>query len=447
MAGKRYLSKWRSFFWLLVVVAVCFYTRDRFEQADVYLYNTAAELLGQKPEERILHLLHPGQTAPNEADEQFETRRTEYPLVGTIEVDTQSATNCFAALPLGPQDMAVLLQKLAEQGVKHLGVSAPLSWEGKSSAIARQMVCLGLQHFDHAVVGLRGRTAADADFTPTVLRSFVIPSTQIEGDATGLPAANRAIENELMQAAEAQELCWAPDWLDDERLTTQPQTANERSYPLLMRWNGEVIPTLPLRLALLIKGYSAADIHVKPGKEIRLGKEVLPLDEHGRTRLQAPQTTAIRLADVVDGQAAPPSAGSPTIALLTQPIDGTPESRRPAQIAATISQLCGTEIVEQHVRPGAPGLSLMRYVPRAGWLNVSLLALTALFAVRLLPFLPGILRKLFMLALLAGIFWFAYELQLRGKWFHISNAVLTWGALAVALCFLHPVNSRKSRRR
>ena len=61
MAAKRRLSKWHSFFWLLVLVAVAIGMGNKGEHADVLLYNNVGKILGKVPTDRTLHLLHEGQ--------------------------------------------------------------------------------------------------------------------------------------------------------------------------------------------------------------------------------------------------------------------------------------------------------------------------------------------------------------------------------------------------
>ncbi|MBQ2380218.1 MAG: hypothetical protein II295_07495 [Akkermansia sp.] len=444
MAAYRRLSKWHSFFWLIVIAAVATCIGARLDTVDATVYNAVAKALGMVDSERTLHLLHEGQTAPPEPATTHETRRIVCPTVGVLELDDTTNKANFASLPLGPQDMAVLLHKLSIRGIRHLGITAPLIWQGNTSPIAQQMVALRLGTFENAVVGMRGRTAAEADFTPTVLRSCTIPSAHVEGDVTGLPAANRPIENDLLQANESLSLLWAPDRLEDERLTQRPSGASERSFPLLVRWNGEIMPTLPLRLAMQIKGLKPSDIHVRIGKDIRIGSTVFTLDEHGRTRLPQASTTILQIADIIDER---PSSEKTDILLLSQPTDGKSESFRPHQLAATISQLCATELVEHHTVPGAPGQGLMYRNPASGWLALCILAATALFAVRVLPFCFSFVRKVFMLAVLAGILWLAYSMLVQGEWFRISTALLTWLTLAIGLRFMRPTEVRTRRVR
>ena len=445
MASNRHLSKWRSFFWLLVVVGVTLGVNGRTEHIDKLIYTYAAKYLGLVSQERTLHLLHDGETAPNEPDTTTETRRIVHPTVGCMELNDTAAASCFATLPLGPQDMAVLLHKLSERGVKHLALSSPLTWQPEPAPIACQMVNMRLAAFGNAVAGMRGRTAADADFTPSVLLSSGIPADNVEGDTSGLPSANKAVDNALLSAPDARSLCWAPDRLEGERLTHAPHSATDRSYPLLVRWNGEIIPTLPLRLAMQVKGIKASDIHVRMGQDIRLGRLTLPLDEHGRTRLTDTSTTDISPETAVDTRAG--ATPLPEIMLLTQPADGSPEQARSSQIAATISRLCAKELVEYHTQPGEPGKGMQYDNPASGWQRLSILALVALFAVRMLPFFYSFFRKLIMLAALGGILWLAYTMMLNGMWFHITTALCAWLALALALNFLRPAEVRSRRRK
>lgn len=446
MAAKRYLSKWHSFFWLVVVMVVAYTTHEHFDHIDRILYNYAAKALGLVPEERTLHLLHEGEIAPKEPDVPYETKRIECPKIGVLELTDEVAAQNFAALPLSEQDLAVLLNKLSERGVKNLALSAPLVQDGDSAPIARQMLCLKLTDFENGVIGLRGRTSAEADFTPTQLRNNTIPAACVtEDDISGLPSANRAVTNKLLQTPEAERLTWAPDWLDDERLTHKPSAARERSFPLLVRWNGELLPTLPLQLAMQIKGCAAKDLIIRPGKDIKIGDITLPLDEHGRTRLQQARTTPLNIANIFDGTNS--ASAVPATVLLAQPIEKAQVHERSIQIAATISQLCAQEVTEQHIRPGEPGMGLLYSNPVRGWMELGILAVAALFAVRLLPFMPAFLRRVLMLAALGCVLWLAHKMLLRGEWFRLSSTLLTWLTLAFGLLFMRPALRKHIRKR
>ena len=105
-----------------------------------------------------------------------------------------------------------------------------------------------------------------------------------------------------------------------------------------------------------------------------------------------------------------------------------------------------TEIVEKHTEPGAPGLSLMYLNPVKGWLPLSILAIAALFAVRVLPYFPAILRHLVLFAALGGVFWYANEMMQQGSWFHISTAIVTWLVLCLALAVLRPTQMKGRKR-
>ena len=94
-----------------------------------------------------------------------------------------------------------------------MGLSSPLIWPGEQGDMVREMLCRVLAGFPHSAVGLRGRTAAQPDFTPAMLRNASIPQENIEGDPSGLPIANRALPNVLTETPDALAFVWAPDWL------------------------------------------------------------------------------------------------------------------------------------------------------------------------------------------------------------------------------------------
>lgn len=177
-----------------------------------------------------------------------------------------------------------------------------------------------------------------------MLRQISIPSDQVEGDTSGLPSANKAVPNDLLYASEAARLTWAPDWLEDEPLTQKTTATEDRSFPLLVRWNGEILPTLPLILALQVTGQNISDVYVHMGKEIRIGSRVFPLDAQGRTKLKDIRTIDIPLSELASGSS--PSLkklGGMGLAILAQPEINQQDNSRLNLLAATLSQLCSQE--------------------------------------------------------------------------------------------------------
>lgn len=440
MSARRHISTGGVLLWCFLLTGLWYASGKLTTGIDSYFFNLAAHATGSIGEDKELHLLQPGETAPPEPDTYTETRSTNCPVVGMVSLNDTHVQECFAALPLGPQDLAVLLNNLSTSGVRVLGLSSPLSWQQPASSIAQQMICLSLSNFNHAAIGLRGRTASQADFTPTVLRQHTIPADQVEGDTTGLPSANKAMPNDLLYATEASHLAWVPDWLEEEPLTQKGGSAADRSYPLLVRWNGEIMPTLPLCLALKAAGCRVDDVHVRMGQDIRIGNRLFPLDEHGRTRLKQARVTEIALSDVVHGEGTSlKPLGRQGLAILEQPAAGHSGKDRLQLLAATLSQLCAREKVERHRVPGEHGCGLHAATLLHNWQGKALALAALLLALRFLPVAPSLLRRLLLLAVPCYLLWHVRCGVLGGYWFPLTAYLLAWLALFPALHFLTPV--------
>ena len=439
MSANRHIRGKALLFWWLLIAAAWWGGSSLLHEADVYLFSETGRLLGWDAEEQV-QLHQPGEKLVTQ--EVTEERRTLLcPQVGTVSLREEATRECFAALPLGPQDMAVLLRYLSQAGVETVGLSAPLTWQEESGDMARQMFCQAMGGFRHAVLGLRGHTAAQADFTPVVLRDYAIPPGQVEGDSTGLPSANKALPNGLATTPDALQVAWAPDWLEDEPLTQRSPALEQLSFPLLVRWNGEIMPTLPLRLALERQGLTPADVSVRLGKDIRFAGRTLPLDEHGRTRLTHARTTDIPLADIVrttDKPQTAPKTGSCVI--LGQPHSEKEDPTRLTRLAATLSQLAGKEKVE-YIRTQRPaGSRVLELHPYQQSRLAVCLALGGLgLALWAFPWLPAWMRYTLMLALALFLLREAALTARQGLWFSLTACLLCWLLTLIALHCLRPV--------
>lgn len=459
MSASRHVRGKALFLWWLLIAAAWVGGSRLLQGVDEKLFSEIGRLLGWGAAENV-QLHRPGEPiATREIVE--EKRRLLCPLVGTVSLHEEATRDCFAALPLGPQDMAVLLRYLSRSGATTLGISSPLTWQDESGDMARQMFCQSMGSFRHAVLGLRGHTAAQADFTPVVLRHYAIPEGQVEGDSSGLPSANKALPNGLAATPDALQVAWAPDWLEDEPLTQRSPSLEQLSLPLLVRWNGEIMPTLPLRLALERLGLTPADVSVRLGKDIRFAGRSLPLDEHGRTRLTHARTRDIPLSEVVRpvGETAKEDAGNPAphilatlnedgCVILGEPLSGKADPARLTRLAATFSQLAGKEKVE-YVRTHRPvGSRVLELSPhQQGWLAAGTALISLGLALWLLPWLPAWLRYLLMLALLVGLLRESTLQAQEGMWFSLAASLLCWLLTLVALPFLKPVERGLFSRR
>ncbi len=437
MSSHRHVSFKGRLFWFLLILAAWFCTRHAFVENDTELFDRIGHRWGGWSEQEHAQLVLPGAKVKTEPIE-VEHRTLHCPPVGTLELDDATCREYFAALPLGPQDLAVLLNRMQQDGLVTVGISSPLVWTDEAGDMTRQLLCKVLGGFHNPVLGLRGRTAAQADFTPVILRDYAVPDSQISGDPTGLPAANRPLPNGLTDTPDSLGVPWAPDWLADEPLTQYASELESLSFPLLVRWNGQTVPTLPLRLALAHAGLTAADVHVRLGQDIRFGARTLPLDEHGRTRLTEGLAIPLNLAELgsKDG-GLKKQFGERGCVIIEQPAGTTGDTRRLTLLARTLSQLVGTEKVHTTTeqRP-VGGKVLQANEAQESWSFTLWGALALFLLLSLFPHLPWFLRFLGWVGLLPLIAWWGLSALQSGTWVSLTAALVCWGLFTLALLFL-----------
>ncbi len=439
MPAQRRVSFKGRLFWFLFIVAAWFVARHLFAATDAQLADLFGHRFAQWGADEHAQVVLPGDKPAMEMVE-VEHRSLHCPPVGTLELDDAGCRDVFAALPLGPQDLAVLLSKLRDLGVESVGITSPFIWPDEAGDMTRELLCQVLRQFPNPVLGLRGRTAAQADFTPVVLRDYAIPASQIEGDPTGLPQANRPLPNGLTDTPDSLDVPWAPDWLQDEPLTQRDPGVSGISFPLLVRWNGQTMPTLPLRLAIKRAGLRPEDVHVHIGKELRLGSRRLPLDAHGRTRLSAASTLPLKLTELMAGdEGIRRQLGDKGCVLIEQPAEATGNPARLGLLARTLSQLAGVEKVHRTTEERPVGGRVLHMNEQQGSSSFLACAAGALaLLLLLLPLLPGLLRFLTMLGLLAAIASWAHGCVAAGTGASITAALICWVLLFLATLFLRP---------
>lgn len=447
MAAKSRIKWSRILLFYVLLSSLLLACGSLFLPLDRLVYRYAAVELGLTSQEQPFHLLTTGEKQPISAPKPVEKRSLICPTVGMIDLRPDQVKDSFASVEWGAQDFAALLKKVSDSGVRNLAVSAPFIWEGGTQSGGQLLLCATLQNkqlFERAVLGMRGRTTAQADLTPIQFRSYVIPASQVKGDITQLPAANRQVENDLDSAESTTDLTWAPDWIEGEDLTQVPAALEDRSFPLMVRWNGEILPTLPLRLALEARQCPAEKVHVELGKEIRVGELVLPIDIHGRITLKNVAVQSMDLEKLIDGKEKIDTMSVPfAAAVLMQPLSDKEPAARLQLMAQTLSQLCAQEVRQTVIQPGSPEPSLW-YAPLQASLSWRIAGvLVVLFiAVRFIPSLPGGLRFFIMLAWLGGLGYTGYSRMLAGQWFHITVMLAVWLVLFLALPFLKPEKKR-----
>lgn len=432
---SRHVSFLAVLFWLTVLAGCWYGVQNTLYSVDQWLFNRLGHVVCHWEPADFPQLLRPGQAVQMEPVV-TQTRLRECPTVGMVELNEEACEAAFAALPLGPQDTAVLLNKLKQGGATTVGLSSPLIWQGEQGEMVREMLCRVLAGFPHSAVGLRGRTAAQPDFTPAMLRNASIPQENIEGNPNGLPIANRPLPNGLTETPDALAVVWAPDWLEGEPHTQNPSAVDSISFPLLMRWNGETIPTLPLRLALSRLGLDGKDVKVKLGKEISFGGFTLPIDDNARTRLTEAKVVIIPLADVVSGIDLTEKLGENPCIMLEQPAEGQNTPLRLERLARTLSQMAGVERIITHTSERPCGGHVLQQLPiLTSWQQLTTASLILLFFLWIMPFVPGLLRWLILLAIPAAILWFASEAVQRDLWFTATPILAWWLILATVFLF------------
>ncbi len=439
MSAHRHVSFRARALWFILIFGLWMLARHTFVGTDTDLFDKLGHRYDNWAENEHAQLLLPGAAVKMETVP-VEHRSLHCPPVGTLELDETTCREYFAALPLGSQDLAVLLNRMHRDGVETVGISSPLIWPDEAGDMTRQLLCKVLTNFKAPVLGLRGRTAAQADFTPVILRDHAIPDSQISGDATGLPSANRPLPNGLTDTPDSLGVPWAPDWLEDEPLTQNAPEVGNASFPLLVRWNGQTMPSLPLRLALAHAGLTPADVHVRIGQDIRIGSRTLPLDAYGRTRLNEGVAVPLNIGELGKEEGAlRKQLGECGCVMMEQPSGSTGDTRRLNLLARTLSQLVGVEKI-QHSTAERPigGKILTLDEAQESWLFHSGCALGLLLLLSILPHLPGILRLLCCLGLLALLWWWAVTALAAGTWVSLSTALGCWVLLFLCALFLRP---------
>ncbi len=433
---SRHVSFLAVLFWLAVLSGSWYFLQGSLYFADQWLFNKLGHTLCSWAPEDYPQLLHPGQQVEMEPVVTH-TRLRECPTVGMVELNEEACAQAFAALPLGPQDTAVLLNKLKQSGVTTVGLSSPLVWQGEQGEMVREMLCRVLAGFPHSAVGLRGRTAAQPDFTPAMLRDASIPLENIEGNPNGLPIANRPLPNGLTDTPDALAVVWAPDWLEGEPHTHNPSAVDSISFPLLMRWNGETIPTLPFRLALARLGLDGKDVKVRLGKDITYGGFTLPIDDNGRTRLPEAKVVYIPLADIVSGADLSDKLGQNPCVMLEQPADKQNTPLRLERLARTLSQLAGIEKIITHTSERPRGGRVLHEIPvLSTWQSCTSVCVGLLVFLWIMPFVPAFLRWMLILAMPVALIWQAAEAVQTNQWFTVAPMFAWWFILAVVF-FMH----------
>lgn len=407
----------------LVLTAV--YGPGLLRSVDEMIYNVFAGKDG-KP----IRLLTPGeQTRMQKVLTSY--RMPHYPEVVYVCWDTDSEWGSEEASRAKMQELATILHCLATRyATEWVGLSSPLTWQDRKDEMARVMLDGALREVKRVIVGVRGYNAAQAHDTPVEMREGAFPTERVEGDTSQLPMANCERSFELPGEEEGVYVV-VPDFVEDELLTKWEAEQRNLSVPLLVKWNDRVWPTLALRLAMEQMGLSVQDVLARPGKSIRLGKRVLPLDEHGRTPLGSARARSLSLNELLspDRKEEGRERGERSAIVLRPQLHSGEERAR--ALAGTVSLLLAEERVVYlpGMRPERAQILELNPLQRTviGRVILGAILLLCLLGLPRLPQLfPGLLRGTLLLAGLAG-FWLLSWLWFReGMWMSLCTWVFCW---------------------
>lgn len=419
--------------WLLLLLATGYWAEKRLTAADACCYTAAGRLLCAWPAGDYAQLHRPGQPVEQEG---LTLRRAlrHCPPVPYIAWNTAPPGGGEPPLPK-QQELATLLHCLATKlGVQSVAVSTPLDWQDAQGEMAAHMLSRALAEYRHVGIGIAGRSAALSQELPELLRGACIPPAQVQGDSSTLLSANTPFPYSLPAEPE---LLAAPDYVEDEPMLEQG-AARGLSLPLLLRWNGQVLAALPLRLALAQLGLTPADVHVRLGKTLSMGARVLPLDAHGRTPLGAAQATPLAPEEVLTAYMPLPES-SRGCAALCYPHTPAPADARAERLAATLSQLLSTEAEQLIPTERVAGGRLLEHAlvhsSLTGRVGTILLLLGLL---ALLPRLPQPWRKAVLYTLPGLLLLSAALCAAGGTWLSLCAWLLCWLLLLPATRLLAP---------
>lgn len=260
---------------------------------------------------------------------------------------------------------ALLLRHLRQGGAGYAAVSSPFDWMGIPGDLERATLRSEVEAFAFAGFGLRGELAAGAVPAPAGMESSALDGAQVKGDCIRLPAINRLLPTMLCRADFLFSVPWGVDWVaNDERFFAE--SGQGWSMPLLVRWNGRVYPTLPLRLALARCGAAPVDVCAEVGKRLRIGGAEWPLDECGRIPLpKKPDSRHVSLNDVLQATDGSGAQGAGVVVVEEK----TLETRGHAVLLAdTLSALtAGRSIVRERAEGKFLSVELREWNPLAYW--------------------------------------------------------------------------------
>ena len=423
--------------WLLCLAATAYFCARFLRGADTALYNFFV-----RPPQARVELLFPGEKLPMRRV-LLPHHSPVYPTVYSVlwENSTNSDTTDDSLLL---RELSTILHCLASQRhVQIIGISATPTWADAADPTARKMFHHSLEGIHHLRMGLQVESSAHSLPIPEDILPLTIPQENIEGDTSRLPTANSYTSFCNLPGEAQNPFNPAPDYIRDELLSHEHARERGLSLPLLMRWDNHILPTLPLQLAMDVLGMSPKDIRIRSGRSLQMGERILPINATGRTPLGSAHAEILPLSAALSAPqdaaaAAPAESAPPRCAIITRPNAATlAAENRGSLLAATLSLL----LAQDHVSYLTENLPIEAHPLQLTPLQHTLpgllaLATSFLFALLLLPRLPGelpwLLRSTLLLAGFIGITTLAILWYHRGLWMSLCAWLLCWFELLVA---------------
>ena len=147
-------------------------------------------------------------------------------------------------------------------------------------------------------------------------------------------------------------------------------------------------------------------------------------------------------AQVVSGIDLTTTLGKRPLVILEQPAEGQHTPLRLERLARTLSQLAGSEKIISHTSERPKGGQVLRQIALLpDWRSLSIAAFALLVVLWVMPFVPGLLRWLILLALPCGVIWTAAEQVKLGLWF-TASPLLAWWVILALVFLLHRTHEK-----
>ena len=351
----------------------------------------------------------------------------EVPLVGEL----------FDGKEPQPSEYAVLLAKLYQSGARELAFTQPLAWKDAPELELRALDS-SLRPFEEILLPIDLSEVPQPVASPQWLENSLVSKDNLIGHASSLPVMNQITIPPSVSGQRGIAFAF-PDFGGRDLQYRAPER-----LPLLTRWDGALLPSWSLSLAMRMEGVELQDLVVHPGRHLRLGVDgpVIPIDDFGRAKVDETELIAGELEMLSAKRLFPlgeedlPELNPGVVIVDVTRSDQEEQSRRLVREARALLQF---------PRPGRAEVFHRLSFEWEIFLYVQII-LVAFVALYLRPF-----PQLIALAVLCvGLFFLVLGLlNWRGVWTPILPLVmgttLSWCLVGYLQQIAHPVRKRKAK--